>query len=154
HETPPQGHSKSFQSGHWENQDRRRFDPAAPAIAMRLTLRLKPYIQPFERTLALAEVKRLTGRLPRPCSLDERNSDYEVEFEHPDVLIRRLAYWEAVTAGRTELTTQVLREATVNVVRNGIDFNTLRSLLPLDSDAIPPNRRCLRYGTHGLHEYR
>jgi len=121
---------------------------------MRLTLRLKPYIQPFERTLALAEVKRLTGRLPRPCSLDERNSDYEVEFEHPDVLIRRLAYWEAVTAGRTELTTQVLREATVNVVRNGIDFNTLRSLLPLDSDAIPPNRRCLRYGTHGLHEYR
>ena len=121
---------------------------------MRLTLRLKPYIQPFERTLALAEVKRLTGRSPRPCTLDEPNTDYHVEFDHPDVLVRRLAYWEAVTASRTHLTTQVLREATVNVVRNGIDLNTLRSLLPLDSDAIPPNRRCLRYGTHGLHEYR
>jgi DNA modification methylase len=120
---------------------------------MQITLRLKPYIQPFERALALAEVERLAGVSPRALAGDAGNV-YHVEFDEPSLLVRRLAYWEAVTAGRTQLTTQVLREATVNVVRNGIDFNDLRSLLPLRNGATPPNRRCLRYGTHGLHEYR
>jgi site-specific DNA-methyltransferase (cytosine-N4-specific) len=121
---------------------------------MQLTLRLKSYIQPFERTLAFAELERLTGDTPRPVTLDESTNLYSVDFDQPALLIQRLAYWESVTAGRTHLTTQVLREATVNVVRNGIDVTTLRSLLPLGSDTAPPNRRCLRYGSHGLHEYR
>src|SRR5258705_4184625 len=108
---------------------------------MQITLRLKPYIQPFERTLALAEVERLTGSSPRPSGGDDETL-YDVEFEDRALLVRRLAYWEAVTAGRMQLTTQVLREATVNVVRNGIDLHALRSLLPLRNDATPPNRRC------------
>jgi site-specific DNA-methyltransferase (cytosine-N4-specific) len=122
---------------------------------MQLTLRLKPYIQPFERVLAFAEVERLTGSLPRHVSGDgEADNLYHIEFQRPDLLVSHLAYWESVTDGQTRLTTQVLREATVNLVRNGIDLHELRSLLPLRDDALPPNRRCLRYGTHGLHEYR
>jgi len=118
--------------------------------------RIKDYIQPFERELALQEV----GALIRGAGLTaERKSNSELtvfgEEGHIQVFAQRLAYWESVTGKEQSYTTrQSLREATVNVVRNGVDLDTLRNALPFCEEVPLPNRRCLRYGTHGIHEYR
>lgn len=119
-----------------------------------LVCRMKPYIQPFERTLALAELTALADT--KPVAVDER-AEQPVRFSvgpavRPDVLVRQLAYWEVVEADTPRLTTQALRERTVNVVRNGVPTKDILQLL--QGDIALPNRRCLRYGTHGIHEYR
>jgi site-specific DNA-methyltransferase (cytosine-N4-specific) len=72
----------------------------------------------------------------------------------PEDLASRLAYWEVVQAGFSHYTRQVRAEATANVVRNGVQFSELQRILPFRGDVPLPNRRCLRYGTHGIHEYR
>jgi site-specific DNA-methyltransferase (cytosine-N4-specific) len=118
-----------------------------------VSCRIKPYIQPFERELAIRELTQLAGGsfLPRA------RSDYEFAIRTavpPRVLAGRLAYWERVQAGRGYLTTQALREATVTIARNGVPFAELGSVLPFKDDPPLPNRRCLRYGSHGIHEYR
>jgi site-specific DNA-methyltransferase (cytosine-N4-specific) len=115
---------------------------------------MKPYIQPFERTLALAELTALAGT--HPLSVD-RQAEHPILFSVPsvvnaDALTRHLAYWEVVESGTPCFTTQVLRERTVNVVRNGVPTTDIPRLLR--DDIVLPNRRCLRYGTHGIHEYR
>ena len=69
-------------------------------------------------------------------------------------LANRLSYWEYVSEDPRLYTAQVLREATVNVVRNGISVNEIRASIPFGGDVPVPNRRCLRYGPHGIHEYR
>ena len=117
--------------------------------------RMKPYIQPFERTLALAELGALAQAEPMP--VDHSTSQPLLFSVSPVVraslLARQLAYWEVIEADNQCLTTQVLRERTVNVVRNGVPTKEIPKLLR--SKQIPlPNRRCLRYGTHGIHEYR
>ena len=115
---------------------------------------MKPYIQPFERTLALAELSALAQTTPVPF---DKGTEQPLLFSVPPAvkateLVRHLAYWEVVEAGQPCFTTQVLRERTVNVVRNGVPTKEIPQLL---RDAIVlPNRRCLRYGTHGIHEYR
>lgn len=120
--------------------------------------RLKPYIQPFERRLALEEMETLTGG--RPVSVDGSGADGVLfaiqEGVDPRMLLERVAYWEASVSPVPSWSRQVLREATVNVVRNGVSLEEVRSQLPFeDSEAVPtPNRRALRYGTHGIHEYR
>jgi len=116
---------------------------------------MKPYIQPFERTLALAELSALAHTDAVPV---DQNTDQPVVFSLPPVvepaaLARHLAYWEVIEADHAYVTTQVLRERTVNVVRNGVPSKEIPQLLLLDEIALP-NRRCLRYGTHGIHEYR
>lgn len=118
--------------------------------------RMKAYIQPFERVLAVQEM-----RVAAEASLDalkqlHRENEFEVLSQIPVVeLASRLAYWEMIVDGaREHLTTQAVREATVNVVRNGIDLTELRETLPFSSNPPLPNRRCLRYGPHGIHEYR
>lgn len=122
-----------------------------------LKMRMKPYIQPFERVLALRELHALAGAEPIAIeSGSETPTDFEIcsPYSH-DVFVRRLAYWEIVEhAGKMAVTEQSLREATVNLVRNGVALDTLRQQLPFVDEAPLPNRRCLRYGTHGLHEYR
>lgn len=118
--------------------------------------RIKDYIQPFERELAFQEA----GSLIHSFGLKyEKKSEIELAIfgdeRHLGEFAQRLAYWESVENERQSIiTTQSLREATVNVVRNGIDLDTLRSTLPFGGDVSLPNRRCLRYGTHGIHEYR
>lgn len=122
-----------------------------------VSLRMKPYIQPFERVLAMQEVKGLTGKLPaeRPCGDEAETFGLAGCPISARELANRLAYWEVVEdADRSYVTTQSLRESTVNVVRNGIDLDELRELLPFSGSPPLPNRRCLRYGTHGVHEYR
>lgn len=125
-------------------------------MKLAITCRIKPYIQPFERKLALRELQSLAGALPKPVpSLDEEPECFRVNSRiTPTVLARELAFWEAVCIERTIITTQSTREATVNVVRNGVPLNELAGKLPFKNDVPLPNRRCLRYATHGLHEYR
>jgi site-specific DNA-methyltransferase (cytosine-N4-specific) len=116
---------------------------------------MKPYIQPFERTLALAELSGLTHSAPVPI---DPHAEESLLFSvlckvKPGTLVRNLAYWETIKADHLYQTTQVLRERTVNVVRNGVPTKDIQQLL-LANDIGLPNRRCLRYGTHGIHEYR
>jgi site-specific DNA-methyltransferase (cytosine-N4-specific) len=116
---------------------------------------MKAYIQPFERTLALAELSALTSSAPVP--IDQQTGE-PVLFSIPPVvkaaaLARNLAYWESIEADPPFFTTQVMRERTVNVVRNGVAPKEIPQLLLAEEIGLP-NRRCLRYGTHGIHEYR
>lgn len=116
---------------------------------------MKPYIQPFERELALAELSGLSGAAPTLDDPAKRSTPwvYTVSsVSSPDDLRYRLAYWEVVDGQSPRPTRQVLREAT----SNGVKINGTRAgFLPgLPSKFDLPHRRCLRYGTHGLHEYR
>lgn len=119
--------------------------------------RMKPYIQPFERVLALRELHSLAGDVPLALeSESETSTAFEVRSAYSrDDFARRLAYWESVECRKEIVVTeQSLRESTVNLVRNGVAIDTLCQQLPFQNEAPLPNRRCLRYGTHGLHEYR
>lgn len=120
-------------------------------------LRLKPYIQPFERELAFREIAALARSAPNELVLHQTGGhDYSVSTAATVLsLAESLTYWESVCdeSGPT-ITTQSLRESTVNIVRNGIALDALRARLPFGSEVPLPNRRCLRYGTHGIHEYR
>jgi len=127
----------------------------------KLICRLKPYIQPFEKVLALKELESLSYQEPTAC-LDFANEETEsywidssAEFE---TLIGRLAYWEGLAvetdANTPRITTQVRREATITIARNGITLEELAKLLPFNGQVPIPNRRNLRFGPHGIHEYR
>ncbi len=71
-----------------------------------------------------------------------------------ETLAASLAYWELVDDGAARYTHQALREATVSVARNGMPIEGFRRTLPFRNEVPLVNRRCLRYATHGLHEYR
>lgn len=122
-----------------------------------LQVRMKSYIQPFERVLALRELQILAGVQPRPLGLLEETSlDFEIASPRTQAdLVQRLAYWETVEQERClVITDQSLRESTMNLARSNIAIKALRQQLPFQKRIPLPNRRCLRYGTHGLHEYR
>jgi SAM-dependent methyltransferase len=122
-----------------------------------LTCRMKPYIQPFERTLALRELAVTAKAQPTPIESDARHEPLEfriVTTVNPEKLLMDLAYWESVRNGRTGLTAQVLREASVNLARQGAESVRSRVLRDRPTAAALPSRRYLRYGPHGLHEYR
>ncbi|MBM4046826.1 MAG: hypothetical protein FJ279_17105 [Planctomycetes bacterium] len=125
-------------------------------IVSTITCYLKTYIQPFERRLALAELHCLAESEPWPLSgHSETASAFRVSTSMSvDELASRLAYWEVLQSGFSTYTRQVRAEATANVVRNGIPFERLCQTLPFKQNVPLPNRRCLRYGTHGIHEYR
>ncbi|HXF93552.1 MAG TPA: hypothetical protein VNK46_12400 [Nitrospiraceae bacterium] len=120
------------------------------------TCRIKPYIQPFERKLALAELAALAGHEPRPLTDAAGDAlEYVVAADLPAAeLAEKLAYWESVRDTQSILTTQALREATINVVRNGVAVEQIEWLVTLNVSSSLPNRRALRYGPHGIHEYR
>jgi site-specific DNA-methyltransferase (cytosine-N4-specific) len=119
-----------------------------------LVCQLKSYIQPFERGLALRELQVLTGSAPAPLAGGE-SAEYVVDTEMSvEDLAGRLSYWERVDGLTSVYTAQVLHESTVNLVRNGTSISELQGLLPFRDQVPLPNRRALRYGTHGVHEYR
>ena len=107
-------------------------------------LRIKPYIQPFERYLAQAELSGLIGNgdiedafsreAEREVRLSDRNSLSALE--------ERLAYWERI--GDWEL--RPLRQVLLESERD-------RAELDVSSFRFHRTRR-LRYGPHGIHEYR
>src|ERR1035437_1577884 len=121
-----------------------------------VSCRIKPYIQPFERRLALEELATLSGGIPLPeATLDDSAEVFHLtSLMAPKTLARELAYWETVSTNQTITTTQILRESTVSVVRNGVAFEEIDLKLPFKGTVPFPNRRCLRYASHGLHEYR
>jgi site-specific DNA-methyltransferase (cytosine-N4-specific) len=114
---------------------------------------IKPYIQPFEKKLALAELAVLAGSDSRLSQGDGLR--YELQTGTPAAkLADNLAYWESVTDTKKHYTKQVLREATVNIIKNGIPVEGISDLVPFSNQVPLPNRRCLRYGPHGFHDYR
>lgn len=122
-----------------------------------LRCRIKPYIQPFERELAIAELAAMAGADPYPVAGElEAADEFEVVSEStPEVLAENLAYWESIVSDhQSHLTTQVVREATANVARNGVELQQTEWFAELNSTTSLPRRRCLRYGPHGIHEYR
>ncbi len=124
-------------------------------MTINVCCRMKPYIQPFERTLALAELGA-AAKVGAVTAVSEDCSNFvEVRTSVPvETLAATLAYWELVDNGTSLYTQQVLREATVSVARNGTPLEGFQKALPF-MDYVPlANRRCLRYATHGLHEYR
>lgn len=117
-----------------------------------LKCKIKPYIQPFEKMLAIRELTSLSGSAPSLTESEIGGEYYAIKTnEGENFLASKLSYWESV---QNKATTQVLREATVNVVRNSVSPEQIASQLPFNGSAPLPNRRVLRYGSHGIHEYR
>lgn len=120
-------------------------------------VRMKSYIQPFERRLALDELRIIAAAEPKPLGLFE---EYSVDFElmsplSTSALANRLTYWEKVeSASESLMTMQSLRESTLHTARNGVALESMGRHLPFKGEIPLPSRRCLRYGTHGIHEYR
>jgi len=117
---------------------------------------MKPYIQPFERYLAKQELTQIAGNSPHS---NGHEHVYDVISEHPLSFMQdRLTYWEQIhpkdqVSIQDRPTLQVRREATANIARNGIRLDELQDHLPYQQ--VPfPKRRALRYGPHGIHEYR
>lgn len=125
-----------------------------------ITCMLKSYIQPFERRLSLMELESIAKATPEPVDQDREGEPltYRVQTDLPaEELARRLTYWDAVQSGKDDapvVTTQVLREGTPALVRNGVTPSEIRASALEGKPAPIPNRRVLRYGSHGLHEYR
>jgi site-specific DNA-methyltransferase (cytosine-N4-specific) len=118
----------------------------------RIRCYLKKYIQPFEKKLALLELETISGVSYQNVT----NNTYEVITEVSiEYLKNKLIYWEILEINKLVLITdQSYRESTLNYVRNNIDINSIKDIFPLPARPNLPNRRCLRYGPHGIHEYR
>ena len=107
-----------------------------------LTCYIKEGIQPFERDLALRELRAVSRGMLRPIDGDVTTATaFSVDSQATAAILREeLAYWRSVDDGADELTVQVRRESTANLSRGR-------------RASVSASRR-LRYGTHGLHEYR
>ena len=104
-----------------------------------IKLELKPYLQPFEKVLALRELRALLGR---GGSLKEAHGYFVAKTEISEELLRgRVTYWQRI--GRAEL---------VPTLQKAIEF-TQNGSGELSGDSLH-NARRLRYGPHGIHEYR
>ncbi len=121
-----------------------------------INCRLKPYIQPFERRLAIEELRSLAGANPVPVDGAEGKAlVFTVTSEHGSSrLADKLAYWECVETDQRRFTRQVYLEATASAIRAGVAAGEAQTPLDFSDCPVLPNRRCLRYGTHGIHEYR
>jgi site-specific DNA-methyltransferase (cytosine-N4-specific) len=101
---------------------------------------LKPYLQPFERELALRELRALLDPKDR---LREEQGYFLARTRKPEDMFRHcLTYWQRV--GRTFL--EPTLQTSLELTQNGLSGTRDRRKLH--------NARRLRYGPHGLHEYR
>ena len=121
-----------------------------------LTCRMKEFIQPFERRLALQELRSLTCGPVIPV---DGNDATALTFAitnscNADRLRDALAYWRTVGDADDGLTAQFRSEATSLIARNGTKTDQLPETVRSLVSSCLPKKRCLRYGTHGLHEYR
>ncbi len=105
-----------------------------------ITLEMKPYLQPFERTLALRELRALL----RPGdSVSEEHGYWIVHTDVPVGRLReRLAFWQRLGHGTLEPTLQTALELT-----------QVGSARLAEQGQLHRTRR-LRYGPHNVHEYR
>ena len=121
-----------------------------------LVCRIKDGIQPFERRLALDELRALGGDFVSPWDGDEATASAFIlggAFK-PKALRQALAYWRSIGPEPEGLTAQVRAEATLAVAHNGTTLADLCRPEPWEEPVKLPRKRCLRYATHGLHEYR
>lgn len=121
-----------------------------------LTCKIKEYIQPFERQLALQELEALTKGPVVPINGDaDSASIFSISpTSDTEILRTALAYWHSVGNGVERLTTQVRGEATAKIARaNAKTIEEAENIGELVSRNLP-NHRSLRYATHGIHEYR
>lgn len=108
---------------------------------------LKPYLQPFERELAIRELIVLSGSEPR----EVQPNVYQVESRMPIAqLSHHAVYWESFHNGSSFLSTQVRYEMSAERSRRA----ATRSPEGRYDGAELPKRRVLRYGPHDAHEYR
>jgi len=115
----------------------------------KIELRCKPYIQPFERVLAAAELRGLIGTQVPSLFTDPAEDTVIVEGIDGEMLQHRLTYWEAIdVAGQLLIPDQIYYEQSdeaiphVQLALSGMGIQSF------------PKRRKLRYGAHDLHEYR
>ena len=100
----------------------------------------KPYLQPFEEALSLLELSRYCSDQPR---IDKNSGLFIARPVVSESTLREvLVYWQRVGTAELIPTRQVLLESTQS------------ESLVKESNGQLHNARRLRYGTHGLHEYR
>lgn len=114
-----------------------------------LKVKIKDYIQPFEKKLAEMELTKLTGS---SVKVDENDGMFLVSTDRtPEFIAEKLAYFEYVKYNKKIYYTDQLRvESTTLSSKN----HSKDTQLYLDFYERMPRRRCLRYGPHGIHEYR
>src|SRR5207247_354223 len=94
--------SESFQPFYWPDQGRGNCD-FRKADLMRETLRcaLKPFLQPFERKLAMLELEAVAKARPRLVKTTAGRPIYAVQTSRTAAhLGRKLAFWERITGVR------------------------------------------------------
>jgi len=105
-----------------------------------VTLEIKPYLQPFERELAMRELKALLN------PGDKIHEEFGYWLAHTsvsdEVLRSKLTYWQRI--GRTSL--KLPLQKALELTQNGEEAANQQASLH--------RARRLRYGPHGLHEYR
>lgn len=105
-----------------------------------IKLELKPYVQPFERELAIRELQAMAGCDAR---IVEEHGLWLATTEIADERLRsRLTYWQRLGRLLLEPTLQTALEFTQNGAANAAERAELH------------RARRLRYGPHDLHEYR
>ena len=112
-----------------------------------MKIRMKSYIKPFEKVLAVMELERMAG-------IDnlqvQDGSLYDIETDtSQEELQNNLAYWEAVGEDKFQSTRQVLLE---NTYRGEEPYGQLE--LFGETGGSTRQTRVLRYGLHDIHEYR
>ena len=112
-----------------------------------MILKMKSYIKPFERVLALMELKSLTGI----TDIAEQDDDiYMIDTDiSQEILLNNLAYWERIGENPPKMTRQVMLENTYT----GAEVYEQIHLFE-DMDINIRQSRVLRYGLHDIHEYR
>lgn len=126
------------------------------AVEKQITCVIKPYIQPFEKELALLEIEKILGCDAKSIKTNKNGPSTQFKFisnTSKDELISKLSYWERVIEQSEFVTRQSIRESTVSLASNGIKPKYIPQEFRNNNIKLP-NRRCLRYGTHGIHEYR
>ena len=123
---------------------RKKFSEMTPLLVSAddgsLKLEMKPYLQPFEKLLAIKELKAL---LQSEVILIEEQGYYIVNTDvSEDILLNKLTFWQRLGREYLVPTLQKLLEFT----QNGFEKTTGQTELH--------NTRRLRYGPHDLHEYR
>ena len=121
-----------------------------------LSCRIKERIQPFERRLALQELRALAGGPVVPLDGDDATaSTFSVACASDAGALREaLAYWHSVGDRADGTTTQLRAEAALEFARHDAAGDGLPEILRARLLAKTSGKRRLRYATHGLHEYR
>ena len=105
-----------------------------------LKAEVKPYLQPFERVLAMRELHAL---LSPDDSVSEQHGLWLIDTSTSEEELReRLTYWQRV--GRDQLIPT--RQKTIEFTQTGLERASQR-------DELHTARR-LRYGPHDIHDYR